>query len=234
MPGEDALFAAILENPDDDRLRLALADSLDGDPRAEFIRVQCELAKVPRDRALPTFRDWLFEDWNCDLPSLTSAPVELLDRERQLLDLHEEAWIRSVQESVRPCRTSPGELRDFLERPKRIEKPLYGWQFHRGLVDTVWMEARAFVNDADHLFRSAPVRNVWLYRPAGLIKSLVALPGMARLEALDLGGTAIYHHNMDCITDADLGALASCPSLYRLTTLGLSCHAIGGSGVEAL
>ena len=234
MPGGDAFFEAILENPDDDRLRLALADRLDGDPRAEFIRVQCELAEVPRDPVLPIFRDWLLEDWSCDLHSLTSAPVDLLDRERQLLDLHEETWIRPVQGSVRSCRTSPGELRDYQERPKQIEKPLYGWQFHRGLVDTVWMEARAFVNDADRLFRSAPVRNVWLYRPAGLMKSLVALPGMARLKALDLGGDPIYHHNMDCITDADVGALASCPNLSRLTTLGLSCHAIDCAGVEAL
>ncbi|HEV8580847.1 MAG TPA: TIGR02996 domain-containing protein [Thermoanaerobaculia bacterium] len=235
MPGEDAFFEAILENPDDDGPRLALADGLNGNPRAELIRVQCELAKVPRDPVLPTFPHWLFEDWNCDLPSLTAAvPSDLLDREQQLLDLHEETWIRPVQESVRPCRMSPGELRDFQERPRQIEKPLYGWQFHRGLVDTVYMEGRAFVNDADRLFRSAPVQNVWLYRPAGLMKSLVALPAVARLKALDLGGMAIYHYNMDCITDKDLGALASCPYLSRLTTLGLSCHDIGRRGVEAL
>ena len=51
----------------------------------------------------------------------------------------------------------------------------------RGLVETVRMEARAFVRDADRLLRSAPIHNVWLYRPAGLIQSLAALPALARL-----------------------------------------------------
>ena len=47
MTTEDALFRAILDNPDDDDVRLIYADWLDdqGDSaRAEFIRVQIELA----------------------------------------------------------------------------------------------------------------------------------------------------------------------------------------------
>ena len=52
MTTEDALLAAIWESPHDDLPRLVYADFLDesGDPakaaRAEFIRVQCELAKL--------------------------------------------------------------------------------------------------------------------------------------------------------------------------------------------
>lgn len=51
MTTEDALLAAVLAAPDDDLLRLVLADHYEGElgqpDRAEFIRVQCELAKVP-------------------------------------------------------------------------------------------------------------------------------------------------------------------------------------------
>ena len=48
MPLEDAFFQAILETPDDDLPRLAYADWLEerGDPRGEFIHLQCRLARM--------------------------------------------------------------------------------------------------------------------------------------------------------------------------------------------
>jgi uncharacterized protein (TIGR02996 family) len=55
MDDRQALMAAIIANPDEDTPRLALADWLDehGDKhdkaRAEFIRLQCELALLPED-----------------------------------------------------------------------------------------------------------------------------------------------------------------------------------------
>lgn len=55
----DALYAAILANPHEDTPRLVYADALDeqGDTsgRAEFIRVQCELAKYPPTVPWDTF-----------------------------------------------------------------------------------------------------------------------------------------------------------------------------------
>src|SRR4051812_35587257 len=70
------LLTAIREKPDDDAPRLALADWLDkhGDPeRAEFIRVQCALAKIGPD--------------DPDDPALE-------EREQQLLDANEARWNR--------------------------------------------------------------------------------------------------------------------------------------------
>src|SRR5690349_3011304 len=56
-----ALLRAIRDDPDDDLPRLALADWLEehGDPeRAEFIRVQVELARLPdHDPARPPLED---------------------------------------------------------------------------------------------------------------------------------------------------------------------------------
>src|SRR4051812_1415999 len=61
MSDGDALFQAILAAPDDDAPRLVYADWLDehGDPdRAEFIRVQCRLARVPfYEAGYPALRD---------------------------------------------------------------------------------------------------------------------------------------------------------------------------------
>jgi uncharacterized protein (TIGR02996 family) len=50
MSDRDALFQAILDAPDDDAPRLVFADWLDEQgesDRAEFIRVQCEMARLP-------------------------------------------------------------------------------------------------------------------------------------------------------------------------------------------
>ncbi len=55
MTDRDALYHAILANPDDDTLRLVYADALEesGDPRrAAFVRTHVELARVPDDDPL--------------------------------------------------------------------------------------------------------------------------------------------------------------------------------------
>ena len=58
MSHDDAFLAAIVDRPDDDLPRLVYADYLDetGDAeRAEFIRVQCDLARTgPADPAAMT------------------------------------------------------------------------------------------------------------------------------------------------------------------------------------
>ncbi len=75
MSAAPALLAAIRDRPDDDTPRLAYADWLDdaGDAaRAEFVRVQVQLARLPdHDPARPA----------------------LEDREHELLAAHEPAWL---------------------------------------------------------------------------------------------------------------------------------------------
>jgi uncharacterized protein (TIGR02996 family) len=74
VPQDEALFQAILDKPEDDDLRLVYADWLEehGDPaRAEFIRVQIQLARLS------------FDD---------DRREELSLREADLLAEHEAAW----------------------------------------------------------------------------------------------------------------------------------------------
>src|SRR5579872_576249 len=74
MKKQDALLQAVLEAPDDDTLRLVYADRLEeqGDvARAEFIRVQVELARLPENDP--------------------RAPA-LKAREHELLSAHYRAW----------------------------------------------------------------------------------------------------------------------------------------------
>lgn len=81
MSDHEAFLRGILANPEDDSLRLVYADWLEerGDPRAEFIRVQCELAKLPADDP----------KWDA-----------LEQREWDLLRRHETAWTADLKSIV--------------------------------------------------------------------------------------------------------------------------------------
>src|SRR4029078_1438463 len=79
MHHQAAFLDAIIPEPDDDAPRLIYADWLEerGDPRAEFIRAQCELVKLSLDDPLR---------------------VGLETRERQLLKEYEKEWVGVLTE----------------------------------------------------------------------------------------------------------------------------------------
>lgn len=81
MTYDDAFLQAILENPDDDTPRLIYADWLEerGDPRGEFIRIQCQLAVMSADDE----RRSLLEQ-----------------HERELLARHQYRWLRELRPLV--------------------------------------------------------------------------------------------------------------------------------------
>ena len=92
MNKDESFCQAIRKSPEDDALRLVYADWLDerGDPRGQFIRVQCELAQLPDDSPLTALRR-----------------EELEDRERRLLKGHWEEWAGpSLWPPARPARRS--------------------------------------------------------------------------------------------------------------------------------
>jgi uncharacterized protein (TIGR02996 family) len=77
------LFRAIVEDPLDDVPRLLLADVLEeaGDPRGEFIRVQCELAKEPPGFVEAVERSCAADGFTCQC-----RMCSLRRRERELLE----------------------------------------------------------------------------------------------------------------------------------------------------
>lgn len=94
MSDRDALLSAILAEPDADMPRLLYADWLDefGDAldraRAELIRVQIELTRMPLHDVAP---------WNV-------RRIELRAREKTLLNSHHEAWLAPLREVGEPLR----------------------------------------------------------------------------------------------------------------------------------
>jgi uncharacterized protein (TIGR02996 family) len=86
MSDEKALLAAIWEHPYEDAPRLVYADWLDENAasdadraRAEFIRIQCERARLDED---------------------APESVPLLEREVQLLEAHRNLWLEALPRAV--------------------------------------------------------------------------------------------------------------------------------------
>ncbi len=104
MTDREALYRAIVENPFDDTPRLILADMIEEDDlhRAAFIRIQCEIARLPQP--LRCERDGQI---NGDmryprlcgrpyLPRCRCKPCSLRRREHNLLARHKADWDRGV------------------------------------------------------------------------------------------------------------------------------------------
>jgi uncharacterized protein (TIGR02996 family) len=137
--------------------------------------------------------------------------LALESRAEDLRARHESEWTPSVAS---------------LSRSLRVH-------FRRGFVETVTLEARAFVAGADELFRLAPVQNlqiVWGADPpherARFMQTVAGIPHLARLRSLDL-------------TDGYIGsdgvrALAVSEYLAGLESMHLGGGHIGERGIRAL
>jgi uncharacterized protein (TIGR02996 family) len=145
------LLADIIEHPDDDTPRLVYADWLDDEaggptPRAEFIRVQVELASLcPRCISGKT---WYW-----------CQPCERLrKRERELWEAQDDAgdWLISVP---MPAHTLIPQ--NSMASPKyRSTLPLV--IFRRGFADKVRCKAADWLAHADALLSAHPIREVRL------------------------------------------------------------------------
>ncbi len=223
----DGFLQAILDDSDDDSLRLIYADWLEerGDPRGEFIRIQCELAR--------------------GMNGTRRSP--LVQREQQLLRLHEDEWTSSVCSLM-----------------KRRRRGFFNWKFIRGFIEEVWLDPRHSLAGIDELFQLAPIRCLAFqmnheertfpgeYR-ALFPCALANCPLLKRVVSLEvsfshLGSDGIqalifsdYLDNLKSLNlhdnrigDGGARALAGSSLLERLEKLDLSNNAIGPVGVRAL
>src|SRR5262249_17928038 len=212
MTHDEAFLKDIIEHPDDDTPRLIYADWLDehGQPaRGEFIRVQCELARLPEG---------------------DERRAVLAAREKDLLAAHAAEW------------SAP--LVDWgVETPK----------FRRGLVESVKMTVRDFLDHAGELMAWAPVREVELRQVHDQLQGLADSHHLTRLRSLELGDEGIGVQGATILAgsphlaplnelllwgnglqDEGTASLASSPYLANLTGLDLSVNDVGDRGLEAL
>jgi uncharacterized protein (TIGR02996 family) len=218
MTHEEAFLEAIRESPEDDAPRLVFADWLDehGDPaRAEFIRVQCTLARTP---------------------TADARYQTLYLREARLLQENRERWDPFFHRSGR---VHVQFRRGFIELlAPRVEHFV---KHSAELFAAAPTACKAYLDDVDHrtAARLAEVAGLSRLRvlslrgqynregmgPAGA-RALAASPHLANLTAL--------HLDYQDVSDEGARALAASPYLSRLTTLSLVHTGIGDAGVQAI
>jgi uncharacterized protein (TIGR02996 family) len=181
MMQEQALLQAVIENPQDDAIRLAYAAWLEiqGDPRAEFIRVQIELASPAM----------AFDANNAELPEILHRKA-LRARQEELLALHGKAWLGSLPElgwtysrGFVESATVTGEevARQFLAQADTVFR-----QFPLRSL-TLRDDPGTWEYDEQNQGRG-PARCLRAPSPISLhtLEALVALPHLSRLMSLNL------------------------------------------------
>jgi uncharacterized protein (TIGR02996 family) len=219
MTHEEAFLHAIIEDPDDDALRLIYADWLEerGDRRGEFIRVQCRLAK---------------------LPDGDPERGELEARQRALLEEHEEEWTGALPRVVARREFERGFL-TFVEMPAKGFSQLAAVFGSSPTVRSLRLlgpfrsgkPSMQVIAGSPHLARltSLDISKGYYHVGPAAVATLVASPHVGRLTALSL------HEN--AIGPRGLATIVASPLLSRLTTLSLSLYGFRPEeflGVEAV
>jgi uncharacterized protein (TIGR02996 family) len=207
----EGFLQAILEEPDNDDVRLIYADWLQeqGDPRGEFIHLQVRRARRPAGEPVPEAES---------------------KREQQLREDHQREWVGELHGIVARCDFERGFVASvaltasrFLQHAERIFRlaPLVR---HARLSDVT--ASLAALVDCPYLGRLASLdveRNN--LRDRGVI-ALAGSAHVANLTVLKLGQNSI------AVDGAE--ALARSPHLTRLTWLKLGLNRIGTAGAGAL
>lgn len=216
----EALFQSILAEPEDDATRLVYADWLEehggeeGQARAEFIRVQVELAKAGED---------------------DPRVKKLRAREKALWAEYREEWLKTLPAHLRKryVRFQRGFFEE-LNWPARSwakhgaklfgENPIYRVRLPEGvnrhevgdLVVLPYLE-RA---------RVLSLEGCTLHEPLKTLQILFGTPFLSGLRRLVL---------RDCgITSRELGVLTASPLLGRLRELDLADNDVGPKGAQLL
>ncbi len=237
MTPDEAFLQDIGDNPEDDTPRLIYADWLDDHDqpeRAEFIRLQCQLASRNREDA---------------------ENQRLVKRERELLQRHGQEWLGGLIDMGVNLVTGPGAYTGWWRFHDCAE-------FERGFVEKVTLPYTDFVLRAETLFAAAPtIRSIRLVRIDGRLPEtlddvtlLADSSELSRLRTLDLNRLFIGDDRVAIIIDSShlyglkrlelalssvngrqtVEAVAVNRSLAGLRELNLSSLSIGSRGVLAL
>ncbi len=214
-----ALLAAVLAAPNDDAPRLVYSDWLteQGDPRGEFIAVQCARASLPADAA---------------------EQHELKEREYTLLSVHEETWSKAVD----PAILSAKFRRGFVD-----EATMYAKTFVDGAEAIFAREPlrTARIMDAGEkgavqLAASPALRRLFgrrLLNSNGSAERGIGLEGLGALLS-SRHVNALETLILECQHVDDLGAIilakAGAGALPMLQSLQVSADSITAVGVENL
>jgi uncharacterized protein (TIGR02996 family) len=194
MSPDNPFLRALLAQPDDDTLRLAMADWLDENDqplRAELIRVQIELARGVEER---------------------DRRVALELRQRDLLIAHDKEWTKPIAD-VLGC--EPGEWGAWVFHGDLLDsKPgeRGALVFHRGFVEYFHLPVTVINRRGEQLARLTPVRELFLSPcNSANVVTLCKRPWLRSVTALYLRRARLYSNAVH--------ALINCPYLENLRVL---------------
>jgi uncharacterized protein (TIGR02996 family) len=239
MSDQKALLAAIWEDPHEDTPRLVYADWLqeNGQPeRAEFIRVQCELARMNED---------------------DPKRVDLEQRETRLWKKHAKTWKAGLPKLLQAApfhrgfpsprrRAATGSQFLKLTADDLASAPLWDFSINQAektitrvvasdamsRVGVLEIAAQQFMNRGAEVLSAANFRNVadlqlnanWIGE--GGIAALVANPSIRNLRDLSL-------YSSD-LTDNAIASLVSAPWFPSLRSLHLGNNPFRDQGIRTL
>jgi uncharacterized protein (TIGR02996 family) len=247
---------AIIDSPEDDGPRLAYAGWLDrrGDPRGEFIRAQCELAKrlqadvaqmekdYPQRKALKGRAEQLLgahgQEWN---RPMRQSECEQWEYRRGFVDTIVIPGVAFLQFAAVLFQTGPVQ-RIRLTRAVPDVPALASVELLTRLSELSLHGCGIGNAGARALAASAYLRNLTVldvsYNDIGDsgAQALASSPNLGRLIALHLNRPTLIFDptRQDIVQDVGACALASSPHLARLTELDLSGNLIGRGGLAAL
>ena len=211
MTQEEAFIQAIREAPADDAPRLIYADWLEEHgqaDRAEFIRIQCRLARRS----------------DSDANLVAALAVALRSRADGLMRIHWNEWVGPLRDIVGPRRDRYGESW-MGEEFQTAYRP----HFVGGFVSMLSLDAERFVRRAADLNRLTPLNTLNLWGAGNCAR---ALADTAELKGLSTLAFPDYYDAP--LKAADATAMAASPYLQGLSMLHLGRNDLGDEGVEAL
>ncbi|MBL0213632.1 MAG: hypothetical protein IPQ07_07105 [Myxococcales bacterium] len=175
-----------------------LAAPADDGPR-RALAATLEAANDPRGRLITLQLDASIER---KLNGTTREYWNLDSLADALLDKHRAEWAKEIAPLVKEAR------------------------FHRGFVESVTIDAQAFLANGQRLYALAPIRSVQLVNAGAVVAEVAVSPLVRQLAHLGL--------QKNGLGDAAAQALARSTQLGNLRLLDLSFNAITESGLEAL
>ncbi len=233
MTDDAAFIQAIRAVPFDDAPRLIYADWLEErgqSDRAEFIRIQCQLARLP--------------DGSPEQPALHL-------RAEKLLRGHWEEWVGPLREIVGPRRDQYGErwMGDKY-RPAGLRR------FHRGFVSILALDAEDFLRHARSLKSLTPLCELSLWGGGRCARRLAEEPALSGLSLLGftdyydapltahdaaslaaspyLHGLSLLILGFNSLGDEGVEALVQAPWLVSVTWLDLTDNGLSDRAARAL
>ena len=214
MNPDHAFQHAVLEEPDDDAVRLVYADWLEdrGDPRGELIRVQVRLAA-----------------WEPDLCRRT----ELRRREEELLARHSARWLGPLRRLCTRHEFHRGFAR--LTMPAALLLGRRSGAFTRKLFRQAaveWLHLQGSTSAVAELARTDHLGELTALDLSGnqlgddAVRALAESPHLKCLTRLDLSNNRL--------SDAAIGALLDADWCRRLTWIGLRNNRLTSKGASAL